>query len=269
MKQKFDELERTIRECGLYAKAQQAKIRRSLKVDGSILTESDLYITRRVLDKLIKLFPGVNIVTEEIVQGQFNPQAPYTFVLDPIDGTDSYSQGFPAWCIGLGILDSRRNPVGSIVYAPRFGCGCEELFLRTDPDEDRIWLNGEVLSVHSIAIGEKDNPREVTTGSKIIHELPFAQAKCHFRSYGCSIIHIVSAVVFKGIEACLDPTCYVWDIAPAHAIAKKAGMDFQYWNGSKFFYDDDVLINRTMFKLPLVIGTSVCRGELIRRLNAH
>lgn len=269
MKEKLDILADSIRECGRYARRMQTRIHRSYKSDGTVLTETDLRITNTLVPLIKKLFPDCNIVTEEELVGALDDSAPWTFVLDPIDGTDTYSQGLPCWCIGLGILDRNRQPAGAIVYAPRFGRGCNDLFLRTDPGDDRIFLNGKVLDVRDITENHlKDKPYAVTGGSDIIKTLPFAKAGVKLRSFGCSIVHISCAIVFCGIDGCLDPPCYVWDIAPAHALAVKAGMAFQYWNGDEFTYDDNLLVERRKFPKPLVIGTQVWREEMIRRLNS-
>ena len=269
MKRKLDMLSDEIRKCGEYAREMQTRIHRSYKPDGTVLTETDLAITNALVPMIKKLFPDCNIVTEEELVGTQDNRAPYTFILDPIDGTDTYSQGLPCWCIGLGILDRDRRPVGSIVYAPRFGRGCDDLFLRTDPDDDRIFLNGKVLDVTEITKnGAKDKPYAVTGGSDIITTLPFAKAKVKLRSFGCSIVHISCAIVFCGIDGCLDPPCYIWDIAPAHALAERAGMKFQYWTGEEFRYDDNLVIERKKFPKPLAIGTDAWREEIIRRLNS-
>ena len=269
VKSRLDILAEEIRHCGEYARMMQTKIHRSYKPDGTVLTETDLEVTNRIVSLIKRLFPDCNIVTEEELVGSQDNSAPYTFVLDPIDGTDTYSQGLPCWCIGLGILDRDRLPVGSIVYAPRFGRGCDDLFLRTDPDDKRIFLNGTVLDVSEITENHaKDKPYAVTGGSDIIKTLPFAKAGVKLRSFGCSIVHISCAVVFCGIDGCLDPPCYIWDIAPAHALAERAGMKFQYWTGEDFYYDDDLVIGRHKFRKPLVIGTDPWRAEMIRRLNS-
>ncbi|MBO4388881.1 MAG: inositol monophosphatase family protein [Spirochaetales bacterium] len=268
MRSKLDILAGEIRRCGDYARRMQTKIHRTYKPDGTVLTETDLQVTNTLVPLIKELFPDCNIVTEEELVGPLDSSAPWTFVLDPIDGTDTYSQGLPCWCVGLGILDNLRRPAGSIVYAPRFGRGCDELFLRTDPGETVIHLNGEVLDVSEITVNRlKDTPHAVTGGSDIIRTLPIAKAGVKLRSFGCSIVHIACAVVFCGIDGCLDPPCYVWDIAPAHALAERAGMRFQYWTGEEFSYDDNLLVDRRKFPKPLVIGTDPWREEIIRRLN--
>lgn len=269
MKDRLDKLEKLVRSCGEYARAQQNLIHRTYKSDGTVLTETDLEVTRRILGFLKKEFPDCNIVTEELDIKGFDADAPYTFVLDPIDGTDSYSQGQAPWCVSLGILDKDRIPAGAMICAPRFGKGCDEMFLRTDPCSDDVFLNGSLLDVSFIKAGNKDVPKEITVGSGVVSQIPFHRIGCHFRSYGCAIIHIASAVVFSGIDGCVSPVCYVWDIAAAHAVARKAGMDFQYWTGEPFVYDDNLIINRKKFPKPIVVGTPLFRDEMIRRLNTQ
>ena len=269
LKKKLDILADAVKKCGVYARQNQMRVHRQYKSDGTVLTETDLQVTSTLVPLIKKLFPGCNIVTEEELEGPMDDSAPWTFILDPIDGTDTYSQGLPCWCIGLGILDNKRQPAGSIVYAPRFGRGCDDLFLRTDPGDDVIYMNDEVLDVSQITeFGAKDKPYAATGGSDIVTTLPFSKAHVKLRSFGCSIVHISCAIVFCGIDGCLDPPCYVWDIAPAHALAIRAGMAFQYWTGEEFSYDDNLLVDRKKFPKPLVIGTDAWRTEMIRRLNS-
>ncbi|MBO4394412.1 MAG: hypothetical protein J5800_08720, partial [Spirochaetales bacterium] len=107
-KKAFFKLCSAIRQCGEAARTNQSHIHRSFKDDGTILTETDLAVSDAVLTCLRKLYPDCNIITEEIDLKAFSNGARYTFVLDPIDGTDAYSQGLPAWCVALGILDKDR-----------------------------------------------------------------------------------------------------------------------------------------------------------------
>lgn len=115
---RLDKLANAVEEAGLYAKKQQSKIHRSYKSDGSVITNTDLAISERILSVVSSLFPEANIISEETLT-PFDREAPYTFVLDPIDGTDVYSQGMPSWAVALGILDKKRKPVGAYISAPR------------------------------------------------------------------------------------------------------------------------------------------------------
>ena len=57
-------------------------------------------------------------MTEEAAR-PFDPNRRYTFTIDPIDGTDVYSQGMTGWCVSVGLQDRNLRPMAGIVYAPR------------------------------------------------------------------------------------------------------------------------------------------------------
>ena len=272
----FEQLRAEVKACGSFAKEKQKNIKRDFKSDNSVVTETDIAIAERLIVKIQSLFPDCNIINEEIDDSAFDEAAPYTFIFDPIDGTDSYSQGLPSWCIGIGILNREREAVGSIVYAPRFGNSCDELFMWTVPESDTVYLNGAEFRVDPDIIKQKDMPKQITTGSDIltqidmqpiIRQLKASSFDFKFRAFGSSLIHIVSTLVFCGIDACIDPSCYVWDIAPAHALIKKCGLDYQYCTGEEFRYDDSLLLQRKKFPYPLVIGTKKGRDFLISRIR--
>jgi myo-inositol-1(or 4)-monophosphatase len=90
----LDILAAAVQDAGRQAKQQQMFIHRSYKSDGTVITETDLAISRRILGVVADLFEDVNIISEETLT-PFREDAQYTFVLDPIDGTDVYSQGLP------------------------------------------------------------------------------------------------------------------------------------------------------------------------------
>ena len=79
-----------IRKAGEYAFRMQKSVHRSFKADGSVLTETDLAISHRITSLIHELFPHALVISEEEeAKGQID--AEWTFVLDPIDGTDVYS----------------------------------------------------------------------------------------------------------------------------------------------------------------------------------
>ncbi|MGI5174137.1 inositol monophosphatase [Treponema sp. OMZ 840] len=272
----FESLKAEVKNCGLFAKERQKDVKRHFKPDDSVVTETDLEISKKLTAKIRSLFPDCNIIDEEAKGLGFNQDAPYTFIFDPIDGTDSYSQGLPTWCIGVGILNKERQPVGSIVYAPNFGKCSEELFLWTEPDSTDVYVNGQKLVIAPEIMSAKDEPRQITTGSEILIQIDMsvvlpkikaAPFNLKFKALGSSLLHIVSTVLFCSIDACVDPLCYVWDIAAAHAAIKKAGLDYQYYTGEEFVYDDFLLLKREKFPKPLVVGTEKGRKFLIAHLN--
>ena len=183
-KSKLDRLYAKIIECGQYACAMQQHVVRSFKADGSVLTEADTAISRMIINEIRELFPDAAVISEEdIVENK--KDARWIFILDPIDGTDVYSQGMPAFAISLGILNQEHQPVGAMISLPRFGVGCETLNLRMDPYED-AYINGEKF----VPYNEKNEARQVTMGSKGMLELDFSRFTGKVRVLGSTIIHL-------------------------------------------------------------------------------
>ena len=241
-------------QCGKVARSNQRLIHRSFKEDGSILTETDLAVSNALLPVIRRLYPGCNIVTEEIDLHSFDDNAPLTFILDPIDGTDAYSQGFPSWCIALGILDSSRKPCGGIVYAPRFGIGEDDMFFCSMPNKADVFMNGKLWK----PLEHYDEPKQMTAGSDILNHVDLGDFSGKLRVFGSGILHMTAPFAYSNIDACLTTKCYVWDVAAPHALALKLGLEVAYIDGSPVVYDDGLLIERKRFAKPILVGNHAC-----------
>lgn len=272
----FESLKTAVKECGAFAKERQAHRTCQLKSDGSIVTDADIEIAQRLIQTIEKAFPSCNIVNEEIKDLPFNPDAPYTFIFDPIDGTDSYSQGMPLWCIGIGIVDRERQNAGGILYAPRFGRCSQELFVCASPNDDCVYVNDEKFEFDTEVLKNKDRVKQITTGSDIIGQLDTKNLVARMdkpalpfkvKAFGSSLLHMIAPLVFSGVDACLNPTCYVWDIAASYNLVKKAGLNCRYIDGTDFVYNDELLLERKKFAKPLIVGTDNGIKTLIAKLK--
>lgn len=256
----------TIRQCGEAARTNQSHIHRSLKDDGSILTETDLAVSDAVIARIRKLYPDCNIITEEIDLHDYKEGARFTFVLDPIDGTDAYSQGLPSWCVALGILDSHRKPCGAIMYAPRFGVGEQDMFFCAMPGDSKLYLNGKEHQTPQ----HYDVPRQMIIGSNTMEYMDISRFHGKFRSFGSSILHMVAPVAFSNLDCTTNPYCYAWDVAAAHGIVERSGLKICYVDGSPIEYDDVLLIERKHIRMPTYVGNDGCikwMQENIRMVN--
>lgn len=257
-KEKLDRIQEEIYSSGKWAVEKQGDLHISLKEDKSVVTEVDITISHRILALIKSLFPDAAIISEEeITEEKDNP--PYTFVLDPIDGTDVYSQGFPSFCIALGILDSNKEPVGAMIYAPRFGVGTDEgAFLRLDP-EGELLLNGMKFTMK----GDKKTVRQLAVSSTCIWKFDFTKYRGKARSLGCSILHILLPVLFPSIAASINEPSFIWDYAAAHAVIRSQGMDLFAPDGSRYVYSSSFL-NRERSETPVYGGEKETVEELIK-----
>lgn len=249
-----------VEEAGRIAFEKQHEIHRSFKHDGSVITEADITISHKLTALIKELFPEAGILSEE---EELPPKkdAEWTFVLDPIDGTDVYSQGLPAFAVSLGILDSERRPVGAYIAAPRFGVASESLFIRMNPGTEPL-LNGE----HIELTGDKEKVTEITMGSKAYRYLDFSRFDAKIRILGSTILHLLTLVLFPAMEGSIVFPCYAWDIASSHAVIRHFGMDLSYGDGALLSYTDEMIYERKPFRSALYAGTGKVRDELIRTL---
>jgi len=257
----FEKLEKRVREMGLYACEAQHDISRSYKEDGSVLTATDLFVNSSLIETIRELFPTANLVTEELAT-EFNPDAPWSFVVDPIDGTDVYSQGLPSWAISLGILDCNLQCVGGMVYAPRWGLSHENgLFFRKDPDS-QVTLNGMPFE----PVKGSSDPMQVSMSSDTARYLDFSSYEGKLRCFGSNIIHMISILVHPNIHGSVSVPCYAWDMAGAHALLQSLGFSVEYYDGSPFVYTLDMLARRRPFKTVVLSGTKQSLREIRRML---
>lgn len=92
-----------------------------LKADGSVVTETDLAVQRRLGEALGERYPEFALLGEEMEpaeqQALLTRSAQGLWCLDPVDGTSNYAAGLPLFCISLGFLIG-NEPVLGLVYDP-------------------------------------------------------------------------------------------------------------------------------------------------------
>ncbi len=95
------------------------KVGHSLKSDGSLITEADLAMQKRLESELKALFPNYAFVGEEMSEAeQDRLMADHSrpiWILDPIDGTRNFAAGLPSFAPSLALLKEGEIVMG-IVY---------------------------------------------------------------------------------------------------------------------------------------------------------
>ena len=103
-------------------KVQQHKFRsRHLEMETKssmhdVVTEVDKECERLIIERISEAYPTHSIVSEE-TGGLQKPDATWEWVVDPLDGTNNYSQGLPIFCVSIGVRRRGVTQVG-VVYAP-------------------------------------------------------------------------------------------------------------------------------------------------------
>lgn len=82
-----------------------------------VVTRVDKESEAFLLEKIQKYFPGHAVLGEE--SGEHAGTGDYCWVVDPLDGTNNFSQGLPIFTVSIGLQYKKETIVG-VVYAPYF-----------------------------------------------------------------------------------------------------------------------------------------------------
>ncbi|MED7789344.1 inositol monophosphatase family protein [Francisella sp. 19X1-34] len=85
------------------------------KDDNSLVTLADQQAERIIRETILENFPDHGIIGEE--ESTVNPNSDYMWIVDPIDGTDSYILGRPLFCILIGLF-YKGEAIFSLVDQP-------------------------------------------------------------------------------------------------------------------------------------------------------
>ena len=108
---------KVVREAAVGASKIPVPSRSSLrdKAFGDLVTGGDLAAERHVVTELKRLCPDYGFDSEETASE--NPEAEYTWVLDPIDGTKYYARDIPLYSTSLA-LRRGDEPILGVVHCP-------------------------------------------------------------------------------------------------------------------------------------------------------
>ena len=238
---------------GELAKERQPTIQRMFKEDGSVLTKADLAISESLTAEILHLYPDANVISEESDSANFNPSAPLTFIIDPIDGTNAYSKGMPLFAISVGIIDRHRNPVGGIILLPRFGRFSDSTLIQLEPGSTSVLVNGEEFTP---SIEDRDELIDIIVGDKVWRLIKMPGLVAKQRSLCSSVVNLASLFLFTGFHASiLDAGCFVWDLAGITPMLKVFGFQIALADGSTDLFSDRYLLRRDPYVLPVYVGS--------------
>ena len=105
------------------------------------LTVADIEAEKKIVELIKKHYPEHNILAEE---GKYKEHdSPYTWIIDPLDGTNNFSCGVPIFCVSIALAFK-----GDIVAGVVYDCMRDEVF--TAEKGKGAFLNGKPIAVSNV-----------------------------------------------------------------------------------------------------------------------
>lgn len=77
------------------------------------VSEVDSKVERMIRERLAENYPGHDVIGEEMIERPA-PDSDFIWVVDPIDGTTNFINGFPLFSVSIGILNKGVPVVGAL-----------------------------------------------------------------------------------------------------------------------------------------------------------
>ena len=188
-------------------------------------TESENYIIKKIREK----FPTHSIVSEE--QDDLIIDSPYTWIIDPLDGTTNFTHNLPIFAVSIGIKKNNKIICG-VVYNP----AVKKCFYAEN--DKGSYLDGMRLNCSSSStLGDS----LIVTGFPYLHDNKYDLSFDLFKEFydqtrglrrlGAAALDLCFVAMgrFDGYyEYGLEP----WDFCAGSLIAYEAGAKVSDWDNS-------------------------------------
>lgn len=194
-----------------------------------LVTDADVETEKAIIKVIKKHFPDDEILAEES-SAEDSMSDSRVWIIDPIDGTTNFANGFPIYCVSVALWENKEPKVGIVIEVNR-----EEEF--TAIAGEGAWLNDEEIHVSStsehehafIGTGFPYNDLSVVDSYlKLFRKL--MEDVQGIRRPG-SAAYDLCCVASGRFDGFYEYSLHIWDVAAAALIIKEAGGTVTDWDG--------------------------------------
>ncbi|MBM4463035.1 MAG: inositol monophosphatase [Chloroflexi bacterium] len=216
---------------------------------ANIVTEVDVLVEKKIIGLLQNEFPEHNILSEE--SPAVKNDSHYTWVVDPLDGTNNYAYGIPVFTVAIALMSQEEVLLG-LTYDPVR----RELFVAQKG-------SGASLNGRPISVSRRDSMERAFIGYDLGYDREAgAQMLDTIRAIwprmaGLRILG--SAVLGLAYVACgrfdlyLHRYLYPWDMASGILLVREAGGEITDWAGKPV----------SAFDRQIIAGNKALHGQML------
>lgn len=229
---------------------------RTIRLKGAfdLVTDMDRASEDLIISAIAAEFPSHAILAEE--SGAIGA-AEYTWLIDPLDGTNNYAHGYPYFCVSLGLWQGQA-PLLGVIYNPLL----DELF--SAEAGGGAQRNGQPIHVSDAAtLGAA----LISTGfpyeyagmpDNNLREFDRIQARCQGVRRGGAAALDLAYVAMGRLDAHWELHLKPWDTGAAALLVLEAGGRLSDWRGQPWH----------PWSERLVASNGLIHDELIAALSA-
>ena len=228
------------------------------KGPGDRVTEMDLRMQAEIVSAIRSCFPADAIVAEED-EPRGVADREFTWIVDPLDGTNNYALGIPCFAVSLGIF-RHGAPYAGIIHDPNTGFRCCGL------RGHGAFSAGRRLALTPRALGSASNvcvrvPLEPDLEPLVSQWL----REYKLRSFGSVALHLAFAAL-GAIDLILDHRAALWDLAAGATILLEAGGRITSPAGDPLFPFD--VASYRGASVPFLAGNPLAHAAVARSYRA-
>jgi myo-inositol-1(or 4)-monophosphatase len=182
-----------------------------------VVSKADRASEDLILTELAGEFPDDGFLGEE---GGLRREAEYTWVVDPIDGTDNFLRGIPFWCVSIALVAARQPLIG-VIYNPV----ADEMFSAVKGGG--AFLNGEPIRVSDTTEIERARlcvgfsyRRPIAPHMRALEAL--LAAHCEYSRLGSGALGVAYTAAGR-FDGYWEYHINAWDVAAGIVIVTEAG----------------------------------------------
>lgn len=208
------------------------------KSKGNLVTEVDILSEQLILRLLRDEYPDYNVISEET--NSLSTVKGYTWIVDPLDGTNNYVFGIPNFCINIALANDDDVLVG-LTYDP-----IKEECFHAEKGKG-TYLNGSLVKVSQVdllrdSLAGFDLGYSDEQGKKMLDITDRLWGHVHcMRMMGSSALGL-AYVACGRMTFYLHRQVYPWDIASGLLLISEAGGRVINWEGYQATFQDEKVI---------------------------
>ena len=198
-----------------------ASLQVSLKGPGDFVSNADILAEKTLIKMLSEDRPDYGFITEEGKEIKPKNDCPYTWIIDPIDGTTNFLHAIPCFAVSIALKRNNEviagvtfNPVTNELFYAEKGQGA---YLMTPTGNMRLRVSGRVNLPYAL-VGSNgfSSPRNRQIMEKIVSKV------ASIRYNGCTTLSM-SAVAAGQLDLYVATQFKSWDLAVGYLLIKEAG----------------------------------------------